>query len=546
MARILKACAFAAAFATAVADSSCASGDSESCDSEVSLLQSRIDHREAQAPGLNVVVVGAGLSGLTAARTIIDNWNPAKGTLNLQVLEASDHVGGRTFTNYDVPGWGSIAGAEADMGASWIHQFNPTTHPIGAIATKLNLDLLKTSDGSKSSFSRCVFNAVPPATNKCEYDVGTGNQRFKNATKVAKTTVSRGADKSLWDAIGAVNGSAQDDPLMQFNLVYNSEFEYGASVTKLSAFWYGKDNSIPDAGPEMLIKQGYSAVVAALQKGSITLSNPCKSNTMPDVTLSSTAPAVNVILGKQVSQISSDSAQNKIIVTTQDGTAFPADNVVVTVPIGVLKKSAIKFSTALSQKKQDAIDKLNFGDVVKVGLLFDSFWWPDRSKIYFGLIKQNSSGLDGVTDDEQFTWFLNTDAAGSGRPILMSFAFGGSAVPVEQWSDAQVWDKIRTNLVSFFSAYDGPGGPVQVPTAMPKMWRSSWASNNLFGGAYTSIAPGSSPAMLDALAEYVAYLPGKYLHFAGEHTNSDWFGTAHGAFWSGQRAACEVLKPELL
>eukprot|EP01051_Picozoa_sp_SAG22_P002138 SAG22_NODE_93_length_20834_cov_27.179503_16_plen_1288_part_00 len=89
----------------------------------------------------SVIVVGAGVSGLSAARTLRDNWaaygegsdeSENFGGLRLRVLEARDRVGGRAWTKVG----GSISeamGAEVDMGASWM-QRSSVQDPVEQIA----------------------------------------------------------------------------------------------------------------------------------------------------------------------------------------------------------------------------------------------------------------------------------------------------------------------------------------------------------------------------------------------------------------------------
>jgi monoamine oxidase len=68
----------------------------------------------------DVIVVGAGLAGLTAARTLADAGR------RVIVLEARDRIGGRTWT-------GRLAGTDADVewGGTWVH---PDTQPAVADA----------------------------------------------------------------------------------------------------------------------------------------------------------------------------------------------------------------------------------------------------------------------------------------------------------------------------------------------------------------------------------------------------------------------------
>ena len=66
---------------------------------------------------------------------------------------------------------------------------------------------------------------------------------------------------------------------------------------------------------------------------------------------------------------------------------------------------------------------------------------------------------------------------------------------------------------------------------------SQWVTNPDFGGAYSFLRPGATPA--DRAALHGEVLDGLWL--AGEHTSVDGPGTMHGAWASGARAAAAVL-----
>src|SRR5512132_3295003 len=72
---------------------------------------------------VDVVVVGAGLAGLTAARKL------ARDGASVVVLEADDRVGGRSMP-------GEIAGHVIDLGGQWI---SPTQHHLHALAKELGV-----------------------------------------------------------------------------------------------------------------------------------------------------------------------------------------------------------------------------------------------------------------------------------------------------------------------------------------------------------------------------------------------------------------------
>ncbi|KAG9988084.1 hypothetical protein KCU72_g21520, partial [Aureobasidium melanogenum] len=70
---------------------------------------------QATSEEADVVVIGAGLAGLTAARDVI------KSDLSCIVLEARDRVGGKTWSQQLPDGKGTV-----DLGAAWINDVNQT------------------------------------------------------------------------------------------------------------------------------------------------------------------------------------------------------------------------------------------------------------------------------------------------------------------------------------------------------------------------------------------------------------------------------------
>lgn len=69
-----------------------------------------------------MIVVGAGISGLGAARHLVDKGH------EVSVLEARDRIGGRIWTGQQ---W---SGTSLDLGASWIHGVDG--NPIADLAKK--------------------------------------------------------------------------------------------------------------------------------------------------------------------------------------------------------------------------------------------------------------------------------------------------------------------------------------------------------------------------------------------------------------------------
>src|SRR5690606_22810155 len=97
------------------------------------------------AQGSRVVVIGAGIAGLAAARTLQDAG------FEVIVLEARDRIGGRVFTSTQL-------GVPLDFGASWIHGIDG--NPIAELAENMGVETLESdydnallflADGSAAS-----------------------------------------------------------------------------------------------------------------------------------------------------------------------------------------------------------------------------------------------------------------------------------------------------------------------------------------------------------------------------------------------------------
>ncbi|MEX1043462.1 MAG: FAD-dependent oxidoreductase, partial [Acidimicrobiia bacterium] len=79
---------------------------------------------------MRVVVVGAGVAGLTCAATL------QRAGVDVTVVEARDRIGGRVWT-------GEVAGARIDLGGAWIH--GPIDNPLATYCREVGLDWV--SDG---------------------------------------------------------------------------------------------------------------------------------------------------------------------------------------------------------------------------------------------------------------------------------------------------------------------------------------------------------------------------------------------------------------
>ena len=418
-----------------------------------------------------VIVIGAGIAGLAAASQLAGRGH------QVTVLEARTRLGGRTWTS------ALWTDAPVDLGASWIHEVDG--NPLTPLAEEAGAQLITTSydstldydlDGRPISATR----AARLAELKDEHDWAIRQGQNDAIDRSVRNTIESQLD---WASL-----STADQELLAFLSNSTVEQEYAGSRNELSTYWF--DSMGGYNGEDAVFADGYRRLVNHLARG------------------------LNVQLGQVISAIDSSTATVKV--TTNKGT-FTADRVIVTVPLGVLKKGAIKFTPALPSKKLTAISKLGMGNFNKCYLRFPSQFWPQEDWLEY---------IPPLSQHGQWSQWLNLGRL-TGQPILLGFNAGDFGGQIEAWSDAQIVASAMARLKLMF----GSGIPEPVGVQITR-----WSQDPFSYGAYSFYKLGSTPTMRDDLAAPI----GNRLFFAGEATHKQMFATVHGALLSGQRAATQA------
>lgn len=113
------------------------------------------------------------------------------------------------------------------------------------------------------------------------------------------------------------------------------------------------------------------------------------------------------------------------------------DAVLVTVPLGVLKRDDITFEPSLSEEKVSAIARMGMGVLDKVYLLFDEVFWDQD----FTTILTTANGLPRG----QFNYWINFHKY-LGVPIIAAFTAATPALDLSQESDDEVISRALTAL----------------------------------------------------------------------------------------------------
>ncbi|WOD38259.1 flavin monoamine oxidase family protein [Nodosilinea sp. E11] len=394
------------------------------------------------------------------------------------VVEARERIGGRIWTSTQ---WADMP---LDFGATWIH--GPQGNPLTDLAEQINAKRLTTSYDRTVTYNTSG-NPLSEAEEVRMEDLRT--QVFRALQKAQ----DEDDDASIWQVIepfiNQFDESSESYRFINFILSGAIEQEYSGSVENLSALWY--DSAQEFDGDDVLFAQGFKVIPELLAQG------------------------LQIELGQVVEEIQWHRSPVRVI--TQK-TEFIADHVVVTLPLGVLQAKSVRFSPELPRSKQDAIAKLGMGVLNKCYLRFpDVFWSADVDWLEYVSARHG----------EWTEWVSFKQAAN--LPVLLGFNAADRGRAIEAWSDEQVVASAMQTLRTIHG--------VSIPEPVDYQI-TRWASDPFSLGSYSYNPVGAVPKMRQELATSLE----KSVFFAGEASNEDYFGTAHGAYLSGLRAAQEILE----
>ncbi|MGO9184276.1 flavin monoamine oxidase family protein [Mycobacterium sp.] len=367
----------------------------------------------------SVLIVGAGMAGLAAARTLTDAGWPVR------VIEARDRIGGRVHTDR---GWG----VPLEMGASWIH--GTTDNPLTELAQQAQAQLCTTD------YYGWAKLAVDPALPPLVYDKRTWRQFVERA----RDQVDGGSLGAAVDAAAdSEDLSDSDRAQLAFYLTTEIEDEYAANADQLSALTFDKGEYA--GGEQDVITSGYDALPKVLAAGlPIVPSTP-----------------VTAIVRRD----------NSVTVRAGDR-SFEGPAAIVTVPLGVLKSGAIAFDPPLPDGHTHAISTLGSGVLSKTYFRLNRRTWKEENAFYLYL------GAEPGTWSQWFTLpsdagpiVLAFNAGDRGRSAesspphdLMTSAlpiirrlFGDDAAPVDVRTSSWAADPYARGSYSFHPPGSGLG-----------------------------------------------------------------------------------------
>ena len=432
--------------------------------------------------GQSVVVVGAGLSGLAAARKL------EEAGARVTMLEARDRVGGRVHTVRDIFEHGQHAEAGADL-------IEGEQTLVLQLASSLGLQ--------PKRILRQGFTYYGPdkrGRNRVWRGPGAWKQmakRLKPEIELYKTACS--------DPNSGVGVAIASTPVASWLKRVKADRSFAAGVRAMRGFFLADPEELSllaavdlFAGGEIPGESAFFRIAGGNDRLPQKLAKSLRAR---------------IVFGARVRGIRQRGTRVRVTFTeTGSRHDLPCDFVVVAIPATTARE--IEFSPRLPEPQQRAIRSLRYGAATRVLLQFEKpFWRRAHQHRAFG----TPLPIGAVWDASEHQ---------RGRSGILMLLAGGRAS-----------GEVRDILAS-----EGAEGIVDrlrwlgSPSTLQTLWHVSWEDDPLARGGYAVFSHDFDPLLRTWLRR-----PFGRVTFAGEHTSIESEGFMNGAVESGYRAAAEII-----
>ncbi|XP_041865574.1 peroxisomal N(1)-acetyl-spermine/spermidine oxidase-like isoform X1 [Melanotaenia boesemani] len=494
-----------------------------------------LDAAMAQSVNANVVVVGCGISGVAAAHRLVK-----AGFNNVRILEATSRSGGRIKT-------GKLGNIITEIGATYLH--GPSEkNPVFCLARDYGLlgpEALTPENQAidvdeyppwvpnwfSSSGQRLSAESMSPAL-ELFHEVLDNTWQFRKQKERSGASVGHYI-RSKAPKRALKKWKDKDEPTKKLLLSGISamlKVECCASATHtmddIDLVGYSMYKSIK--GVDCTFPSGYDGLISHLM-----------SELPPDL----------VTYNRPVRCVhwnGTEGGVNPVTVECDDGERIAADHVILTVPLGYLKKHhSTLFSPPLPTHKLDSIHQLGFGTCDKIYVEFESPWWDADCEVIYLVWKDEENISDQVSDKIQ-SWtrkipaFTVIKPSEKGSHVLCGWIAGLEAEYMETLPE----EEIRRSITELIYTFTGDR------TITPKrILCTRWFNDPWTCGSYCHPALRCSAKDLQNMKEPLP-VKGKssqplQVLFAGEATHPCYYSTVHGALQTGWREADRLISHHL-
>jgi monoamine oxidase len=454
---------------------------------------------------VDVVVVGAGLAGLQAARAV------AGAGRSVAVLEARPRVGGRTL-NHALDGF---AGKVVEIGGQWI---GPTQDRLAALSKELGVDTYKTYNQGDYLYYRNgaltpytpdgPFGAVPPDplgvldafTAIAQLDEMAATVPLAAPWKAPNAVEWDSQTFETWKLAHTTNDSGRLLLDLALQAVWAAE-PRDVSLLHVLSYIRGAGNEQTGGSLNRLINTAGGAQESRFAGGSQRL---CLEMAK--------ALGKRVVTGAPVRRL----RQRKgTVEAVTDKGSWTAKAAIVTAPPAVT--AFIDYDPILPPDRAQLLQRFPAGNAIKCMAVYDKPFWRE-------------AGLAGqVTSDAEPVRITFDNSPPDGTPgVMLGFIEGSFARKWSRRPAAERRDAVLRNFATYF------GSTALRPRDYVEM---DWSAEQWTRGCYVGFTP---PGVLLDYGEAIRRPHGR-IHWAGAETATIWNGYMDGAVRSGLRAAEEAL-----
>ncbi|KAJ8753614.1 hypothetical protein K2173_022855 [Erythroxylum novogranatense] len=436
-----------------------------------------------------VIIIGAGLSGIIAAKTLHE-----AGTQDILILEANGRIGGRLQTT-------QFAGHTIEMGANWLVGGGPECSHLYEIANQLKL---KTFFSDFQDISSNVYmqegGLYPQDVADAAFEAAEARDKFCNklSNMLSSSSGKDGSDDNDI-SISDAQRLSEHVPTTPLEMV-------------IDYFYYDYE----DSQPPSFLDFGEETFFVADSRGFQSIGYYIASQflSQEDGVIKDSRLKLNKVV-KEI-QYSDEGVKVK----TEDGSIYQAKYAIVSVSVGVLQSDLIEFKPDLPQWKRLAVDNFQMAVFTKIFLKFPYKFWPSGPGTEFFIYAHERRGYYPI--------WQHLDNQLSGSNILFVTVTDEESKRIEQQKDEKTQEEIMQVLRKMF----GNNIPEPEGILVPKWW-----SNKFFKGSYSNWPKGYSEKRYEQLREPIGPI-----YFTGEHTNARYLGYADAAYFAGIDTATDVIK----
>ncbi|XVF73611.1 hypothetical protein PTKIN_Ptkin12aG0216100 [Pterospermum kingtungense] len=420
----------------------------------------------------SVIIIGAGVSGISAAKVLAEN-----GIEDLLILEASDRIGGRIRKE-------TFGGVSVELGAGWIAGVGgKESNPVWEIASQFGLRTCL------SDYSNARYNIYDRSGEIFPSRIAADSYK-----KAVDSAIQKLRDQEANCVDDASNTTelplAPKTPIeLAIDFILH-DFEM-AEVEPISTY-------VEFGEREFLVadERGYEYLLYKIAEDFLCTSE----GKILDNRLK---------LNKVVREL--QHSRNGVTVKTEDGCVYEANYVILSASIGVLQSDLISFRPPLPRWKAEAIEKCDVMVYTKIFLKFPYKFWPYGPEKEFFIYAHERRGY--------YTFWQHMENAYPGSNILVVTLTNGESKRVEAQSDEETLKEAMGVLRDMF----GPNIPNATDILVPRWW-----NNRFQRGSYSNYPIISNNQVANDIKAPVGRI-----FFTGEHTSERFNGYVHGGYLAG-------------